>query len=164
MMKKWKIILTTALLTVLIAIPTMANAKEMEMMDYFKDAIMVKQGAQEYVQLKQISASLGYELVWNGKERSITITYKGMAGDMMMDDKKMDDKMADDKMTDDKMMSMYKVKIVIGSKMITVNNEKKTLMVAPIVKSGRTLVTKDFVNTYMIEHMKMMDMESKEMK
>ncbi len=163
-MKKWKIILVAALLTMLIAIPTMANAEEMEMMDYYKDAIMVKQGMKEYVQLKQMAESLGYELMWNGMERSITITYKGMAEDMMMDDKKMDDKMADDKMMDDPMMSMYKIKIVIGSKMIMVNDEKKTLMVAPIIKSGRTLVTKDFIDTYMIEHVKMMDMEGKEMK
>ncbi|MFD1776953.1 copper amine oxidase N-terminal domain-containing protein [Paenibacillus rhizophilus] len=96
-----------------------------------------------YVPLRLLAETLGYMIMWNGDDQSITLTYMGMDMGMGMD---MD--MSDN--PDQAMKDMYTVKVMLDSKDIMVGMDKKMLAHAPIRMNGKTYVTKDFISMYLL--------------
>jgi len=131
----------------------------------------IKKDGMDFVHLRQAAEMGGYSVEWNGKEKSVTLIYMGkmmdnkMMDDKMTDSKMMDDKMADnkmmnDKMKDDKMMNDtmmdngmkqagQTIKIMIGSKKITVDGKQVNLDAAPVVQNNNTYVSAAFVTKYL---------------
>ncbi|MBO9606806.1 MAG: copper amine oxidase N-terminal domain-containing protein [Paenibacillaceae bacterium] len=93
-----------------------------------------------YVPLRLFAETLGYKLMWDGGDRSITLTFAGM--DMMdMDMMNMDMKDMKDK---------YMLKLMLDSTAVTVGMERQTLAHAPVLMDGTTYVGKDFIARYLL--------------
>ncbi|WP_199614581.1 stalk domain-containing protein [Paenibacillus alkalitolerans] len=133
-----------SMLSLALVVPGVAAAEDMKGMkmqvDYSKVDVMMKNGM-ELVPLRTIAESLGYTVMWNGDERSISLMYAVMKDDKMMDDKMMDDKMMDNK--------DYTVKFSVNSDKFMAGMMEKMFSYKPVVMNGTTYVTKDFVEMYL---------------
>jgi hypothetical protein len=132
----------------------------------------------DYVPLRQFADALGYKVMWNAADRSITMTFIGMNMDMGMGNKGMGMSMGTDKSmnmnmdvnmdssmgmtgdmeTDMGMASMYTVKVFLDSKDIYIGMEKQMLAHAPVVMNGKACVTKDFIAKYLLAPFMMQSM------
>lgn len=102
---KSKKVMVAAVLMMSMAFSGLASAADMK---------TIKKDGMELVQLRQAAKMYDYSIMWDSKDRSVTLMYMGKMDDMKMKDDNMmeddmmmkDDKMMKDdmKMKDDKMM------------------------------------------------------------
>ncbi|WP_434751512.1 stalk domain-containing protein [Paenibacillus amylolyticus] len=137
---------------------------------------MIKKDGMELVQLRQAAKMYGYSIMWDSKDRSVTLMHmdnmhdKMMKDDMAMDDMMMDDEkmmkdgtmvdddmmMKDDKMKDDMMMeetmmpAAKTIKLWVGSKKIMVDGMQVSLKSMPSIHEGNTYVSDMVVSKYMM--------------
>ncbi|WP_248928248.1 stalk domain-containing protein [Paenibacillus hamazuiensis] len=166
-----------SVVALMLVTPGWAAAEEMKpSVNYGKADMMMKDGM-EFVALRTAAESLGYTVVWNGEDQSVTLTLGKMTGDKIMDgkmaDKTMNDKMNEEmggkmsegkmvdgamgdnmqggKMERSKMMSdmTYSVKIRIGSKTIMAGMKEIMLSSAPMIVDDKTYVPKDLIEMYL---------------
>lgn len=150
--------IAVSLVACTLALPTLVSAEEMMMpkYDYSSVQTMTKDGL-ELVPLRQIAESLGFKVIWNGENRSITLLKLAMMDDKSMtNDKMMEDKTMSDKNMMEKKMDMYPEYIIqIDSKNIRVGGMEEMLMVAPTILNEMTYISKEFVDTYLVKEMMM---------
>jgi hypothetical protein len=146
-METWKKWTAVTMLTFCLAVPGFVNAEEKMVPNFnYTGVETVMQDGMEQVPLRQVAETLGYKVIWNDLDRSITLA---MAP-------KMDNKMMDDKKMEDKMMDMgYSVMLKIDSKTIMVGKMEKMLSYSPMIINDKTYVTKDFVDMYLVDSMMM---------
>ncbi|TVX99789.1 copper amine oxidase N-terminal domain-containing protein [Cohnella terricola] len=163
-LKRW---MAVSALALTVAAPTVASANDAGMMmkkiDYSKADVMKKNGM-ELVALRQIAESLGYSVMWNKMDMSVTLTStmmmsdgdSGMMDNSMTDKGMMDNSMTDKGMMDSSMDNKYMVKVMIGSKTATVDMKKQMLNDAPVIMNNKTYVSTSFVEMYLAGNGKMM--------
>ncbi|MCP1183800.1 stalk domain-containing protein [Paenibacillus sp. 1781tsa1] len=158
---KSKKVLVAAVLMMSMAFSGLASAADMK---------TIKKDGMELVQLRQAAKMYDYSIMWDGKDRSVTLMYMGKMDGMMKDDKMMEDdmKMKDDKMMeDDKMMNddmMMEdtmmpagktIKLWIGSKKIMVDGMQVNLKSMPVIHDGNTYAAESVIQQYMMPAMGM---------
>ncbi|WP_340032747.1 hypothetical protein NSQ20_13795 [Paenibacillus sp. FSL K6-1122] len=171
---KSKKVMVAAVLMMSMAFSGLASAADMK---------TIKKDGMELVQLRQAAKMYDYSIMWDSKDRSVTLMYMGKMDDKMMkddtmmeDDMKMkDDKMMEDDMMmkDDKMMEddmMMKddmmmeetmmpagktIKLWIGSKKIMVDGMQVNLKSMPVIHDGNTYAAESVIKQYMIPAMGM---------
>ncbi|MGQ8874473.1 hypothetical protein [Paenibacillus sp. TSA_86.1] len=134
---------------------------------------MIKKDGMELVQLRQAAKMYGYSIMWDSKDRSVTLVYMDkmhdmmmkedmtMKNDMMMDDDMMkkDDQMKkddmmmmdDDMMMEEAMMPAAKtIKVWVGSKKMMVDGMQVSLKSMPTIHEGNTYVTDMVISKYMM--------------
>ncbi|WP_208643768.1 stalk domain-containing protein [Paenibacillus barcinonensis] len=141
------------------------------------DMKTMKKDGMELVQLRQAAKMYGYSIMWDSKDRSVTLMYMGKMDEMMKDDMKMkdDSMMKDDmKMKDDSMMkddmkmkddstmkddmmmeeatmpAAKTIKVWIGSKKMMVDGMQVSLKSMPSIHEGNTYVSDMVVSKYMM--------------
>ncbi|GGH60700.1 hypothetical protein GCM10008014_35500 [Paenibacillus silvae] len=147
------------------------------------DMKTIKKDGMELVQLRQAAKMYGYSIMWDSKDRSVTLMYMGKMEEMMKDDlmkkddsmmKKDDSMMKDDmkmkdesmmeddmKMKDDMMMeeammpAAKTIQVWVGSKKMMVDGIQVNLKSMPSIYEGNTYVSDMVVSKYM-EPMKAM--------
>ncbi|TBL70905.1 copper amine oxidase N-terminal domain-containing protein [Paenibacillus thalictri] len=120
-------------------------AMDGKMMGTGSKAEMMMNGT-TYVPLRMFAETLGYKVIWNGDERSITMTYMNMGMDKGMGTA-MPDKTGQAMMD---MKDMYMVKIMLDSKDIMIGMDKNMLKNAPMLMDGEVYVTQDFIPMYLL--------------
>ncbi|MET1175701.1 hypothetical protein [Paenibacillus amylolyticus] len=171
---KSKKVMVAAVLVMSMAFSGLASAADMK---------TIKKDGMELVQLRQAAKMYDYSIMWDSKDRSVTLMYMGKMDDMKMkddnmmkDDKMMEDdmKMKDDmKMNDDKMMEddmMMKddkmmeetmmpagktIKLWIGSKKIMVDGMQVNLKSMPVIYEGNSYAAESVIKQYMMPAMGM---------
>ncbi|RED55108.1 stalk domain-containing protein [Cohnella lupini] len=144
-----------SLVAAAIMIPGFASAADMmTKVDYSKFNVVQKNG-ESWVPLRQIAQSLGYSVHWS-KMDGIMLTKKMMDEMMpekdMMDDMDMKNDM--DTMGDmDKIPKMYSIVIKPGQKEFMIGMDKMMMMKAPMLIKNTTYVSKEFVETYLLNSM-----------
>ncbi|WP_339188041.1 hypothetical protein MKX33_28925 [Paenibacillus sp. FSL R5-0490] len=170
MMKTNKIkkVMVAAVLVMSMAFSGLASAADMK---------TIKKDGMELVQLRQAAKMYDYSIMWDSKDRSVTLMYMGKMDDMKMkDDNMMEDdmKMKDDKMMEDDMMmkddKMMKddmmmeetmmpagktIKLWIGSKKIMVDGMQVNLKSMPVIHDGNTYAAESVIKQYMMPAMGM---------
>lgn len=147
------------------------------------DMKTIKKDGMELVQLRQAAKMYDYSIMWDSKDRSVTLMYMGKMDDMKMKDDNMmeddmmmkDDKMMKDdmKMKDDKMMEDDKmmkddmmmeetmmpagktIKLWIGSKKIMVDGMQVNLKSMPVIHEGNSYAAESVIKQYMMPAMGM---------
>ncbi|TDL70826.1 hypothetical protein E2R58_04725 [Paenibacillus amylolyticus] len=141
------------------------------------DMKTIKKDGMELVQLRQAAKMYDYSIMWDSKDRSVTLMYMGKMDDKMMkDDNMMEDsmKMKDDKMMEDDMMmkddKMMKddmmmedtmmpagktIKLWIGSKKIMVDGMQVNLKSMPVILEGNSYAAESVIKQYMMPAMGM---------
>jgi hypothetical protein len=154
-MNKLTKLAASTLLALTLLTPGLAAADDMKaMVDYSKVDIMKKDNM-DIVPLRQLAETLGFNVTWNGMDRSITLTLGSMTGDTM-DSSMMSDKNKDDKKMDGDMKSTtYSITIKIDSKNAMVDMKDSMLTFAPIIINNKTYVSKDFIEMYLANQMMM---------
>lgn len=149
-MRKWMKKAMAVTITVgTLALPSLINAEEMMMPKYdYSGVVTITKDGNELAPLRQIAESLGFQVTWNDMTRTVTLMKS-------MDDKKMmEDKNRQDKMMTDKSMNMGgTIMLHIDSKTISVGNKEEMLMVTPTIVNDMTYVSKEFIDTYLLEKM-----------
>ncbi|REE88551.1 copper amine oxidase-like protein [Paenibacillus taihuensis] len=152
-----------SVLAMSLLVPSIAEAKDVMPMQS-KSSTMMDQGqmmnTNNLVPLRMFAETLGYTIMWNKADRSITLTYMGtdMDMDMTMDgamgdgmtmgmDMDMDMTAQSDKMA---MNAMYKIKLMFDSKSIMVGMDNKMMEHAPMLMDGKVYVSKDVVMKYLL--------------
>ncbi|MEK4369097.1 hypothetical protein [Paenibacillus sp. FSL R5-0473] len=171
---KSKKAMVAAVLMMSMAFSGLASATDMK---------TIKKDGMELVQLRQAAKMYDYSIMWDSKDRSVTLMYMGKMDDMKMkDDTMMEDdmKMKDDtmmkddmKMNDDKMMEddmMMKddmmmeetmmpagktIKLWIGSKKIMVDGMQVNLKSMPVIHEGNSYAAESVIKQYMMPAMGM---------
>ncbi|AJY73874.1 copper amine oxidase N-terminal domain-containing protein [Paenibacillus beijingensis] len=110
--------------------------KDMSASDKYKGASMMTLNGMSYVSLRQVAMNLGYTVMWDPMDKSVTLSCTVKAKEMM--DKK------------------YTIKLMAGSTKIWVNGKEMMLNAAPMEKMGTTYVSKGFVEIYLVKMMSMM--------
>lgn len=153
-------VLATALL-----VPSIAEAKNMMPMTPKSGAMMDKNmtmNTDNLVPLRMFAETLGYKIMWNMADRSITLTYmrKDMGTDMDMGTSTdTNTGMGTEKgMTDQaSMMSgTYAIKMMLGSKSIMVGMDTMMLEQAPMLMDGKVYISKEVVTKYLLTPFMMM--------
>ncbi|WP_426334583.1 stalk domain-containing protein [Paenibacillus silvae] len=128
------------------------------------DMKTIKKDGMELVQLRQAAKMYGYSIMWDSKDRSVTLMYMGKTNEMMKDNmmKKDDSMMKDDmKMKDDSMMkevmmpAAKTIQVWVGSKKMMIDGMQVNLKSIPLIYEGNTYVSDMVVSKYM-EPMKVM--------
>lgn len=141
------------------------------------DIKTIKKDGMELVQLRQAAKMYDYSIMWDSKDRSVTLMYMGKMDDKMMkDDNMMEDsmKMKDDKMMEDDMMmkddKMMKddmmmeetmmpagktIKLWIGAKKIMVDGMQVNLKSMPVIHEGNSYAAESVIKQYMMPAMGM---------
>ncbi|MEO2259549.1 stalk domain-containing protein [Paenibacillus amylolyticus] len=159
---KSKKVMVAAVLMMSMAFSGLASAADMK---------TIKKDGMELVQLRQAAKMYDYSIMWDSKDRSVTLMYMGkmedtmMEEDMMMedemkmkDDKMMEDEkmMKDDMMMEDTMMPAGKtIKLWIGSKKIMVDGMQVNLKSMPVIHEGNSYVAESVIKQYMMPAMGM---------
>ncbi|MCF7754966.1 hypothetical protein KQ941_10985 [Paenibacillus xylanexedens] len=170
---KSKKVMVAAVLMMSMAFSGLASAADMK---------TIKKDGMELVQLRQAAKMYDYSIMWDSKDRSVTLMYMGQMDDMKMkddnmmeDDMKMkDDKMMKDdnmmeddmKMKDDKMMkddmmeetmmpAGKTIKLWIGSKKIMVDGMQVNLKSMPVIHEGNSYAAESVIKQYMMPAMGM---------
>ncbi|OMF08078.1 hypothetical protein BK129_09915 [Paenibacillus amylolyticus] len=165
---KSKKVMVAAVLVMSMAFSGLASAADMK---------TIKKDGMELVQLRQAAKMYDYSIMWDSKDRSVTLMYMGKMDDMKMkDDNMMEDdmKMKDDKMMEDDMMmkddKMMKddmmmeetmmpagktIKLWIGSKKIMVDGMQVNLKSMPVIHDGNTYAAESVIKQYMMPAMGM---------
>ncbi|MBT2282976.1 hypothetical protein J7E78_05415 [Paenibacillus polymyxa] len=167
-MNKSKKVMVAAVLMMSMAFSGLASAADMK---------TIKKDGMELVQLRQAAKMYDYSIMWDSKDRSVTLMYMGKMDDKMMkDDNMMEDdmKMKDDKMMEDDMMmkddKMMKddimmedtmmpagktIKLWIGSKKIMVDGMQVNLKSMPVIHEGNSYAAESVIKQYMMPAMGM---------
>ncbi|WP_339307993.1 hypothetical protein NST33_12075 [Paenibacillus sp. FSL L8-0435] len=164
---KSKKVMVAVVLMMSMAFSGLASAADMK---------TIKKDGMELVQLRQAAKMYDYSIMWDSKDRSVTLMYMGKMDDMMMkDDNMMEDdmKMKDDKMMKDDMMmkddNMMKddmmeetmmpagktIKLWIGSKKIMVDGMQVNLKSMPVIHEGNSYAAESVIKQYMMPAMGM---------
>lgn len=154
---KSKKVMVAAVLMMSMAFSGLASAADMK---------TIKKDGMELVQLRQAAKMYDYSIMWDSKDRSVTLMYMGKMDDKMMkDDNMMEDemKMKDDKMMeddkmmkDDMMMPVGKtIKLWIGSKKIMVDGMQVNLKSMPVIHEGNSYAAESVIKQYMMPAMEM---------
>ncbi|WP_433753049.1 hypothetical protein [Paenibacillus amylolyticus] len=160
---KSKKAMVAAVLMMSMAFSGLASAADMK---------TIKKDGMELVQLRQAAKMYDYSIMWDSKDRSVTLMYMGKMDDKMMkDDNMMEDsmKMKDDnmmedsmKMKDDKMMeddtmmpAGKTIKLWIGSKKIMVDGMQVNLKSMPVILEGNSYAAESVIKQYMMPAMGM---------
>lgn len=165
---KSKKVMVAAVLMMSMAFSGLASAADMK---------TIKKDGMELVQLRQAAKMYDYSIMWDSKDRSVTLMYMGKMDDTMMEDDKMmeddmmmkDDKMMEDDMMmkDDKMMkddmmmeetmmpAGKTIKLWIGSKKIMVDGMQVNLKSMPVIHEGNSYAAESVIKQYMIPAMGM---------
>ncbi|WFA87532.1 hypothetical protein [Paenibacillus amylolyticus] len=171
---KSKKVMVAAVLMMSMAFSGLASAADMK---------TIKKDGMELVQLRQAAKMYDYSIMWDSKDRSVTLMYMGKMDDMKMKDDNMmeddmmmkDDKMMKDdmKMKDDKMMEDDKmmkddmmmeetmmpagktIKLWIGSKKIMVDGMQVNLKSMPVIHEGNSYAAESVIKQYMMPAMGM---------
>ncbi|SDC74347.1 Copper amine oxidase N-terminal domain-containing protein [Paenibacillus sp. CF095] len=165
---KSKKAMVAAVLMMSMAFSGLASAADMK---------TIKKDGMELVQLRQAAKMYDYSIMWDSKDRSVTLMYMGKMDDKMMkDDNMMEDsmKMKDDKMMEDDMMmkddKMMKddmmmeetmmpagktIKLWIGSKKIMVDGMQVNLKSMPVIHEGNSYAAESVIKQYMMPAMGM---------
>ncbi|MGG4402855.1 hypothetical protein ABEW61_22210 [Paenibacillus amylolyticus] len=153
---KSKKAMVAAVLMMSMAFSGLASAADMK---------TIKKDGMELVQLRQAAKMYDYSIMWDSKDRSVTLMYMGkMDGEMMKDDNMMEDdmKMKDDKMMKDDMMmeetmmpAGKTIKLWIGSKKIMVDGMQVNLKSMPVIHEGNSYAAESVIKQYMMPAMGM---------
>ncbi|WP_338708584.1 hypothetical protein [Paenibacillus amylolyticus] len=171
---KSKKAMVAAVLMMSMAFSGLASAADMK---------TIKKDGMELVQLRQAAKMYDYSIMWDSKDRSVTLMYMGkmddkmmkddnmMEDDMMMEDDKMmeddmkmkddtmvedDMKMKDDTMMEETMMPAGKtIKLWIGSKKIMVDGMQVNLKSMPVIHEGNSYAAESVIKQYMMPAMGM---------
>ncbi|WP_433583588.1 hypothetical protein [Paenibacillus amylolyticus] len=165
---KSKKAMVAAVLMMSMAFSGLASAADMK---------TIKKDGMELVQLRQAAKMYDYNIMWDSKDRSVTLMYMGKMDDKMMkDDNMMEDsmKMKDDKMMEDDMMikddNMMEddlmmedtmmpagktIKLWIGSKKIMVDGMQVNLKSMPVIHEGNSYAAESVIKQYMMPAMGM---------
>ncbi|XOJ02457.1 hypothetical protein ACMX2M_12235 [Paenibacillus polymyxa] len=165
---KSKKAMVAAVLMMSMAFSGLASAADMK---------TIKKDGMELVQMRQAAKMYDYSIMWDSKDRSVTLMYMGKMDDKMMkDDNMMEDsmKMKDDKMMEDDMMmkddKMMKddmmmedtmmpagktIKLWIGSKKIMVDGMQVNLKSMPVILEGNSYAAESVIKQYMMPAMGM---------
>ncbi|MEO2213661.1 hypothetical protein ABGV40_22655 [Paenibacillus amylolyticus] len=153
---KSKKVMVAAVLMMSMAFSGLASAADMK---------TIKKDGMELVQLRQAAQMYDYSIMWDSKDRSVTLMYMGKMDDnMMKDDMKMKDdnmmeddmKMKDDKMMEETMMPAGKtIKLWIGSKKIMVDGMQVNLKSMPVIHEGNSYAAESVIKQYMMPAMGM---------
>lgn len=120
---------------------------------------MIKKDGMELVQLRQAAKMYGYSIMWDSKDRSVTLMYMDNMQDMMKDDMTMkndmmmeDDQMnKDDMMMEEAMMPAAKtIKVWVGSRKMMVDGMQVSSKSMPMIHEGNTYVTDMVISKYMM--------------
>ncbi|QHW31122.1 hypothetical protein GZH47_09825 [Paenibacillus rhizovicinus] len=151
-MVKMKKALAVSVLSVALLIPGIAQAQEMGSMEPKSDTMMEQSAMmdmKELVPLRMFADTLGYSIMWNKDDRSITLTYMGMNMGMSS----MMGAVEDMQMSNQPQMSMddrYTIKLMLDSKVIMVGMDKKMLKQSPMLMHGSVYISKDIVTSYLL--------------
>ncbi|MBB6022337.1 hypothetical protein HNR77_003434 [Paenibacillus sp. JGP012] len=158
---KSKKAIAAALLMMSLTFSGLASAADMK---------TIKKDGMELVQLRQAAKMYGYSIMWDSKDRSVTLMYMGKTNGMMKDDmmkkddsmmkdntKMKDDSMMEDdmKMKDDMMMeeammpAAKTIQVWVGSKKMMVDGIQVNLKSMPSIYEGNTYVSDMVVSKYM---------------
>nr|WP_186812269.1 stalk domain-containing protein [Paenibacillus xylanexedens] len=156
---KSKKMIAAAVLMMSLTFSGLASASATEMKMIKKDGI-------ELVQLRQAAKMYGYSIMWDSKDRSVTLMYMDnmhdtmmkddmkMKNDMMMHDDMMkqdDMMMKDDMMMEGAMMPAAKtIKVWVGSTKMMVDGMQVSSKSMPIIHEGNTYVTDMVISKYMM--------------
>lgn len=156
---KSKNMIAAAVLMMSLTFSGLASASTAEMK-------MIKKDGMELVQLRQAAKMYGYSIMWDSKDRSVTLMYMDnmhdmmmkddmkMKNDMMMDDDQMnkeDMMMKDDMMMEEAMMPAAKtIKVWVGSKKMMVDGMPVNLKSMPTIHEGNTYVTDMVISKYLM--------------
>ncbi|MEK4273712.1 stalk domain-containing protein [Paenibacillus sp. FSL R7-0026] len=147
---KSKKVMVAAVLIMSMAFSGLASAADMK---------TIKKDGMELVQLRQAAKMYDYSIMWDSKDRSVTLMYMGKMDDKMMkDDNMMEDdmKMKDDNMMEETMMPAGKtIKLWIGSKKITVDGMQVNLKSMPVIHEGNSYAAESVIEQYMMPPMGM---------
>ncbi|WP_127546169.1 hypothetical protein [Paenibacillus amylolyticus] len=153
---KSKKAMVAAVLMMSMAFSGLASAADMK---------TIKKDGMELVQLRQAAKMYDYSIVWDSKDRSVTLMYMGKMDDMKMkddnmmeDDKMMEDDMMmkDDKMMEETMMPAGKtIKLWIGSKKIMVDGMQVNLKSMPVIHERNSYAAESVIKQYMMPAMGM---------
>jgi hypothetical protein len=160
-MIKWRKTAVSTILFVSLTIPfSVAGAEgmmdskpammEMNMQDMKQNMNMqdMNQGMnmQTMIPLRNAAESMGFTVMWNGMDNTITLTKTSM---------NQTDMSSNNGMETNSMMGMYNITLKIGSKSVKINNEEKMIQDAPSLMDDRTYVTKDFIDMFFKKQMMM---------
>ncbi|MCM3132199.1 stalk domain-containing protein [Paenibacillus polysaccharolyticus] len=144
---KSKKMIAAAVLMMSLTFSGLASASATEMK-------MIKKDGMELVQLRQAAKMYGYSIMWDSKDRSVTLMYMDNMHDKMMeDDMKMknDMMMKDDMMMEGAMMPAAKtIKVWVGSTKMMVDGMQVSLKSMPMIHEGNTYVTDMVISKYMM--------------
>ncbi|MGF6355553.1 hypothetical protein ABIE27_003468 [Paenibacillus sp. 4624] len=162
---KSKKMIAAAVLMMSLTFSGLASASTAEMK-------MIKKDGMELAQLRQAAKMYGYSIMWDSKDRSVTLMYMEkmhdtmmkddmtmkddmkMKNDMMMDDDMMkqdDTTMADNTMMEDVIMPAAKtIKVWVGSKKMMVDGMQVSLKSMPTIHEGNTYVANTVISKYMM--------------
>jgi len=147
---KSKKVMVAAVLMMSMAFSGLASAADMK---------TIKKDGMELVQLRQAAKMYDYSIMWDSKDRSVTLMYMGKMDDKMMkDDMKMEDDMMmkDDMMMEETMMPAGKtIKLWIGSKKIMVDGMQVNLKSMPVIHEGNSYAAESVIKQYMMPAMGM---------
>ncbi|MGE6668936.1 hypothetical protein [Paenibacillus xylanexedens] len=147
---KSKKAMVAAVLMMSMAFSGLASAADMK---------TIKKDGMELVQLRQAAKMYDYSIMWDSKDRSVTLMYMGKMDDKMMkDDTMMEDdmKMKDDMMMEETMMPAGKtIKLWIGSKKIMVDGMQVNLKSMPVIHEGNSYAAESVIKQYMMPAMGM---------
>lgn len=147
---KSKKVMVAAVLIMSMAFSGLASAADMK---------TIKKDGMELVQLRQAAKMYDYSIMWDSKDRSVTLMYMGKMDDKMMkDDNMMEDDMMmkDDKMMEETMMPAGKtIKLWIGSKKIMVDGMQVNLKSMPVIHEGNSYAAESVIKQYMMPAMGM---------
>ncbi|WP_339784273.1 stalk domain-containing protein [Paenibacillus sp. FSL R7-0313] len=141
---KSKKAMVAAVLMMSMAFSGLASAADMK---------TIKKDGMELVQLRQAAKMYDYSIMWDSKDRSVTLMYMGKMDDKMMEDDMM---MKDDNMMEDTMMPAGKtIKLWIGSKKIMVDGMQVNLKSMPVIHEGNSYAAESVIKQYMMPAMGM---------
>ncbi len=146
---KW---IAASLLAAVMLVPGFASAADMKAKVDYSGVVVMQKGGQDWVPLRQIAKSLGYEVMWD-KMGKVTLTEKMMMEPMS----EMEAKDGESMNMNEMKPQPYMVSIMIGKKEFMVGMDKMTFAYAPIVMKNTTYVTKSFVEKYLLKPMTMME-------
>jgi len=141
---KSKKAMVAAVLMMSMAFSGLASAADMK---------TIKKDGMELVQLRQAAKMYDYSIMWDSKDRSVTLMYMGKMDDMKMKD---DNMMEDDMMMEETMMPAGEtIKLWIGSKKIMVDGMPVNLKSMPVIHDGNSYAAESVIKQYMMPAMGM---------
>lgn len=147
--------MAVSVLSAALLIPGIAQARDMGAMEAKPDAMMEQSAMMEpsammdmkgFVPLRMFAETLGYSIMWNKDDRSITLTYMNTGMNMSVADAAM-------QMSSQPEMSMnamYTITLMADSNVIMVGTDKKMLKQSPMLMHGIVYISKDVVTSYLL--------------